>query len=170
MFIRQKIIYNQPYAYLVRTRWDKRSKKVKQKVSRYLGKIHNPDRIRNTAFSDYHDVDISSYLESADLKRIVADLVELEFHRHGFVKKSKYVMTNGILDVELDRLKKVFAMNEGFMNKHTVRDIFTYDKLLEEGTTRVPFKFAALFVNAGIDIDKELFIGLYEKLFSATLE
>ena len=169
MFIRQKLISNRPYAYLVNTKWDKRSKKVRQKVSRYLGRIIFLERVKNTSFSDYYSVDISKYVADNDLKTILRDLIELEFYRHGFLRRSKYMMLNGSKAVDLENIEEVYAMNEGFMNKYTLRSILKYHDLLEEGTTRIPFKFAALFVNAGIDLDKALFIELYQKLFSENL-
>lgn len=169
MFIRQKTIANQQYAYLVRTKWDKRSKKVKQKVSKYLGRIHTLDKIRNIPFSEYYHVDVDEYVLKHDLKHLVRDLVELEFYRHGFIKKNATCMMNGEQKVDIEKLEKVYAMNEGFMQKNTVRQIFKYDKLLDEHERRVPYKFAALFVNAGIDLDKELFIALYQKHFSDSL-
>ena len=70
MFIRQKIIYNNPYAYLVRTKWDKRSKKVKQKVSKYLGKIYHLERVKDTTFSDYYSCDIEKYIYDTPLKKM----------------------------------------------------------------------------------------------------
>jgi hypothetical protein len=169
MFIRQKMIANKPYAYLVRSKWDKRSKKVKQKVSKYLGKIQTLDRIRNTSFSEYYHVDVDEYVLKHDLHHLVRDLVELEFYRHGFIKKNTATMINGENEVDIEKLETVYAMNEGFMNKNTLRQIFKYDRLLDEREHKIPYKFAALFVNAGIDLDKELFIALYQKYFSDSL-
>ncbi len=166
MFIRQKTIYNNPYAYLVRTKWDKRSKKVKQKVSKYLGRIYNLDRVRNTSFEEYYGVDIDKYVSESTLKKIVRDLVQLEFHKHGFEQDGQGIMKNGIHSIQVDKIDKVFAMNEGFMNQNSLKEILKYDSLLAEGQQNIPFKFASLFVNAGIDIDKPLFIAIYQKFFS----
>ena len=166
MFIRQKTIYNNPYAYLVRTKWDKRSRKVKQKVSKYLGRIYHLDKVRNISFEEYYGVDIDKYVSESDLKKVVRDLVQLEFYKHGFELSENGIMENGAHSIELDKIDKVFSMNEGFMNHNTLREIFKYDSLLGDETKNVPFKFAALFVNAGIDIDKGLFIAIYQKFFS----
>lgn len=170
MFIREKIIYNQPYAYLVKTRWDKKSKKVKQKVHKYLGRIHRLDRIKNTTYSEYFKIDnFETHLSKVDIRNLVRNLIELELYRHGFIRKTKLRMFNGDITIDLEKMEKVYALNEGFLNRYTVKEIYKYDKLLEEGTIDVPFKFAALFVNAGLDIDKDLFIELYRKLFSDTM-
>jgi hypothetical protein len=57
-------------------------------------------------------------------------------------------------------------MNEGFLHRSTILEIYKYDKLLSETIHNVPFRFAALFVNAGLDIEKEVFIELYQRFFS----
>ena len=172
MFIREKIINNQSHAYLVSTRWDKKSKKVKQKVSKYLGKITRLEKVRNTPFLDYFTQysSLENYIQSNSLKKIILDLVELELYRHGFSKKvgSKYIMLNGEHEIDITNLKKPMALNEGFMHQKTILAIFRYDKLLDE-ENKIPYKFAALFVNAGVDIDKDLFIELYQKTFSYSL-
>lgn len=166
MFIRQKLIYNNPYAYLVKTKWDKKSKKVRQKVSKYLGRIYGLDRVRNRSFIEYFNVEIDNYVSETPFKKIVKDLIQLEFYRHGFEIKEKNLMENGVHTVDIEKIDKVFAMNEGFMNQNTVNQILRYDNLLGETNINIPFKFASLFVNAGIDIEKELFIALYQKSFS----
>lgn len=167
MFIREKIISNQPYAYLVRTKWDKRSKKVKQKVSKYLGKIQRLDRIKNTTYTEYyHIVNLESHISDITLQDLVHNLIELELHRHGFFKKSKHKMTNGSITIDIEFPEHVYALNEGFLHRKTILEIYKYDKLLSETINNVPFRFAALFVNAGLDIEKDLFIELYQRFFS----
>ena len=172
VFIRQKTIYNRPYAYLVSTRWDKRSKKVKQKVSKYLGKIMNLERVRDLPFLEYFASidDIEEYTRRNSMEDIIKDLVELELYRHGYLRREGdgRVMVNGEheIDIEgLDNLKGVFSLNEGFLAKETIRGIRDYDKIFKKAEDRYPFDFAALFVNAGINIDKELFISLYRRCF-----
>lgn len=161
------MIYNNPYAYLVRTRWDKKSKKVKQKVSKYLGKIYYLEKVRNVSFFEfYNDKDVEKYSSETPLNTIIMDLVRLEFYRHGFECKSSFILESGDQCINIDNIDKVYAINDGFMNKNTLRQILKYDSLLEEGTKNVPFRFAALFINAGISIDKELFIQLYQRFFS----
>ena len=169
MFIRQKIIYNNPYAYLVRTKWDKRSKKVKQKVSKYLGKIYHLERVKDITFSEYYSCDIEKYIYETPLKKMVDDLVRLELYRHGFTKLTKNTMTDGIKVIDITNIEKVLGLNEGFMHKSTLKQILKYDSLLDENERKIPFKFASLFVTAGINIDKELFILLYQKLFSESV-
>lgn len=166
MFIRQKTIYNNPYAYLVRTKWDKRSKKVKQKVSKYLGRVYHLDKVRNISFEEYYGVNLDKYVSESDLKKIVSDLVQLELYKHGFEQSREGIMENGTHSVDLNKIDKVFSMNEGFMNYNTLKEIFKYDFLLGDEAKNVPFRFASLFVNAGIDIEKGLFIAIYQKFFS----
>lgn len=175
IFIRQKIIYNRPYAYLVSTRWDKRSKKVKQKVSRYLGKIIRLEKVEDTGFLDYYpDIeDIDEYVKHNPIKDIVKDLVELELYRHGFSKQHGRMMINDKIKIEINRLPTmdgVFSMNEGFLAKETIKEILDFEKIFQKAEKRHPFDFAALYVNAGIDIDKRLFISLYKRFFSVAPE
>ncbi len=171
MFIREKIISNTPYAYLVRTKWDKRSKKVKQKVSKYLGKIHRLERVKNTTYKEYFQIiNLESHVSEISLSQLVHNLIELELYRCGFTKKSKHKMTNGVITIDIEFPEHVYAINEGFLHRKTILEIFKYDKLLDDSVTNVPFKFAALFVNAGIDIDKELFIEVYRHYFSDQID
>ena len=169
MFIRSKTISGRDYAYLVRTRWDKRKKTVRQKVSKYLGSITKLEKIKDITFFDYFDYDKDRYIANVSMKELVRDLVEFELFKHGFTKKSKYRMTNGVIEAQLDNMTEVFSMNEGYMNKHTLKEIERYYKILDQDEKKIPYKFAALFVNAGIDIDKELFIELYQKFFSDSI-
>lgn len=166
MFIRAKTISGRNYAYLVRTRWDKRSKTVKQKVSKYLGPITKLDKVKDIAFFDYYKFDKEKYINEVKIERLVRDLAELELYRHGFIKLNSSTMTNGVHKVDIEHVSQVFELNEGFMNKHTLKAILHYDKILDENERRIPYKFAGLFVNAGLDIDKELFVELYQRLFS----
>ncbi|MFW5852650.1 MAG: hypothetical protein ACOCUR_01335 [Nanoarchaeota archaeon] len=173
MFIREKIIYNKPYAYLVKTRWDKRSKKVKQKVHKYLGKIYKLEKVRNILFEEYFSFELETYVEETDLKDILYNLIEVELFRHGFEKSEKGdLMVLGDISIPLSPkdIEKVYQMNEGYLNKYTLKEIMRYYTLLDESINNVPFRFAALFVNAGINIDKDLFIQLYQKLFSDNID
>ncbi len=169
MFIRSKTISGRKYAYLVRTKWDKRSKKVKQKVSKYLGPIVQLEQISDLSFFDYYDYDFETYINTVKIDDLVFDLVELELVKHGFTKKSKNVLVNGPIEVDIKKMDKVFSMNEGFMHRFTLKEIGRYDKILD-AKKRIPYKFAALFVNAGIDIEKELFVELYQRFFSNNIE
>jgi hypothetical protein len=176
VFIRSKIIYGRKYAYLVKTKWDKKSKKVKQKVSKYLGSIQKFERIKNTDFLSYNEINYDHYIENKSIKDIVLDLAELELFRHGFIKietpkyKKQRIMSNGVKQFDLMNLNEVLEINEGYMNKITLKEIERYDKVLDENEKRIPFKFAALFVNAGIDIDENMFIDLYKRFFSEKLK
>ncbi len=151
------------------TRWDKRSKKVKQKVSKYLGRIRHLERLKNTTFDEYFSLDDKiSYAKTAHIHEIVKDLVELDLYRHGFTRENGRMMSDGRHSIDPDRLKdmkEVFAMNEGFLAKDTIRAILDYEKIFQKSEKRYAFDFAALFVNAGIDMDKELFIALYKRFF-----
>lgn len=170
MFIRAKKISGKEYAYLVRTRWDKRSKKVKQKVSKYLGSIRRLDKVKEIDFFEYHGLDKESYIREVSMKELVRDLVEFELYRHGFTKDDKGIMSDGVIQVNPDNLRKVLALNEGYMHNHTLKEIENYHTIIETEDSRMPYRFAALFVNAGIDIDKEMFIALYERFFSGYLD
>ncbi len=169
MFIRSKTISNKNYAYLVRTKWDKRSKKVKQKVSKYLGPIKKLDKIKDIEFFDYYNYDKNKYIDSVKIKDLVRDLTEHELFKHGFTRLTKYKMSNGAFEINLEKLDTVLEMNEGYMNRYTLRELEKYDKILDEAESKIPFKFASLFVNAGLNIDHDLFIELYQKFFSDSI-
>tara|TARA_B100001971_G_scaffold193767_1_gene199166 strand:- start:184 stop:714 length:531 start_codon:yes stop_codon:yes gene_type:complete len=173
MFIRVKNIRKKgkntiyQYAYAVENVWRKRRKEAKQMVKKYLGRVHKLDKKENNEFFEYYSItDTNQYTKKSNKNKIITDLVKLELVNHGFRGDGK-VLTNGVLTFDLVDNKfiggnKVLAINEGFLCKETVRRLIS-GKF--EGTEKeVGYKLAKAFVEAGLKVPEELFIGMFEKI------
>lgn len=166
MFIRTKKVKDYEYAYIVANKWKKG--KVKQKTKKYLGRVHRFEKISKIDFFKFFNIrNIDSYLKNSSKYKIMKELIQLELHNHGFQKygdiwqnKQCYVdITN--LRIFNNKGKNIaLAFNEGFLTNHTLRQIMKIKPQAEEDV----YKLAKAFVEAGINIPKEVFIGIYGKL------
>ena len=71
MFIRLKKVNGYEYAYLVRSVWDRKEKKVKQEVIKYLGNLRNPKRVHKLSLSGLSDMEldiIKKYMAGVKLR------------------------------------------------------------------------------------------------------
>ncbi len=143
MFIRKKKIKGREYAYLVENKWTEKG--TRQKVSRYLGKVLMPERRAEITIKEHLKVeDIKGYAAETGFKKIISDLVAVELFNHG-VKS-------------LDNINGVLQINEGFLCRHTVNELLNYAGNDESG-----IKLAELITGAGIKVEKDLFISLFDK-------
>ena len=166
------------YAYLVENKWKKRAKgrkKSRQKVKAYLGRVYNTDKKSDIDFLESLSIEnINKYIDEKSKKDIIIDLVKYELLKHGFDEVGGLV-SNGEIFFDLDKvefsvlegLKRkpgiVLSLNEGFMCKETIKRLTHF---YVEGTEEeIGYKYAKAFVEAGIDVPKEIFIGLFGKLF-----
>lgn len=183
VFIRTKKIKKKSgnvytYAYLVENKWKKRAvgkQKSRQKVKAYLGRVYNLEKKSELEFTEFRSIDnVEKYLKDTDKKDIIIDLVKFELLRHGFDEVGNFV-SNG--DIFLDLSKKEFSivedyknkggivlkLNEGFMCRETVKGLINF---YVEGTEEeIGYKYAKAFIEAGINVPKEIFVGLFGKLF-----
>lgn len=162
-FIRIKKIKNKEYAYLIKNRWLKTKKQPKQKVIGYLGRTIRPkikSHMNETSFFDFKNIyEPEDYTETNPKEKILKDLIEFEIARHD-------------IDIELDFNKPalkannrevVLKVNEGFMCSYTIKILKNLSPNGEE--EEVALELAKGFVNAGIAIPKEIFIGYFSKIF-----
>lgn len=159
MFIRSKKVKNQRYAYLVKNEWTKRGSR--QKSLGYLGRIISPEK---------KDVKIQANL-SGDFKNSVVDMIEKELIRHGFAKRDGKLVLDDIVyqNLSLKRKKKdvVLEMNEGFLCSHTIKGLVDFNPSGDESDG---VRLAEAIVSAGLNIDKETFLKLFEKIDKPVME
>lgn len=179
MFIRVKKIRKKDklyqYAYIVENRWRKRLKRGKkgsrQKVKSYLGRVYFPDKKDNKDFFEYYNIkDIDEYVKN-NKSRIINELIRLELINHGFKEKDEILSFNNIsFDIRNNEVystderniknkKIVLKLNDGFLCNETINNLVKRRFGDDAG-----YKFARAFVDAGINIPKELFVKLYESL------
>ena len=155
MFIRLKKVKGKTYAYKVKS---KRVRgKVKQKVVGYIGKALIPKKANSLDFFSFVKKDIGKY--NKHLKDVISDLVRWELFKHGLqdVRLEKNSLSLG------DQ-KIVLKINEGYLYDKTIKDIINFHAVGDDDYF-IGKEFAELFVKAGIDIPKELFVKLFEKVF-----
>ncbi|MBW2983499.1 hypothetical protein KY361_00105 [Candidatus Woesearchaeota archaeon] len=183
VFIRTKRIKKKSgniytYAYIVENKWKKRAKgrkKSRQRVKAYLGRVYKLDKSSELDFLELLSIkDIDNYVNSKSKKEVIIDLVKYELLKHGFDEVGSLV-SNGEIFFDLDKAEFsilegykrkqgiVLSLNEGFMCKETLRMLTHF---YAEGTEEeIGYKLAKSFVEAGIDVPKEVFVGLFAKLF-----
>lgn len=158
------------YAYIVENRraWGK----VKQRTKKYLGRVYRFDEINAAEFYEYFGIDpsdVSSYLEGKSVKEILFDLISLELYKYGFskVKNRKWLWSLDEINVDLrdnkfytSRGSVALGFNDGFLCKHYVSKLMNFRVNTEDDAILL----AKTFVEAGIDVPKEVYVGIFDKL------
>ena len=176
-FIRTKKISGNEYAYLVENKWYKRRHKGKnkgprQKVSKYLGRVYSFNKTENIDFLTFKKInDLEQYLKNNNKQKIFRDLVDWELWRHS-INKEEFIIeynnkkiiknarkptdnsdsvsgTNSVGNKEVS-----LRINEGFLNSFTLARLFN----LRAGDS---YFLAKCFVEAGIEIPKDVFVGVF---------
>ncbi len=163
-FIRTKNIKGNEYAYLIKNRWLKTRKQSKQKVIGYLGRVIKPvlkEGMKDISFFDFYNIyEPEDYLEESGKEKIVEDLLGYELARHdsnGYKINFDY----GDCSLTNEKRKVVVKINDGFMCSHTIKALKDFSAQGEE--EEVGLELAKAFVNAGIDVPKDIFIGYFLK-------
>ena len=167
-FIRTKKIKGTEYAYIVENKWRKRRKnKVKQIMSKYLGRVFRFDRVSVLDFFEFYKIeDINKYLDEKTKYDILYDLIKLELGNHGFEEEEGLLQKQGCyFDLKENRVrtqksKKIaIAMNEGFLTNYAIKKILRFEAFDDEEDG---YLLAKLFVEAGLNIPKEVFVGFFK--------
>jgi len=162
-FIRVKKIDGKEYAYLVENRWYKRRHKGKnkgprQKVSRYLGRVYKFNKEKDIDFYSFKKInDLEQYLKnnSNNKNNVFRDLIEWELFRHN-INKEEFTMDypNKKIINKSNNKEVSLKINEGFLNGFTLARLFN----LKSGDS---YYLAKCFVEAGIEVPKEVFVGVF---------
>ena len=170
-FIRIKKINGQEYVYLIRNKWTRQGSR--QKLSKYLGKLYVPTLDKpDLKFEDFSDINFEKSLS----RDIVRELVKWELARHGFqaVKKNLMVKDNcyanlATRDLYLEtgrgRSKAAIKLYNDFLAEYTLRKLLDF-KTEKIGMEIVGQEFARAFVIAGINVPKETFITIFQKIYN----
>jgi hypothetical protein len=156
MFIRVKRIKGQDYGYLVENSWTEKG--TRQRVSSYLGRILRPARVKSETLQGFLNLkNVSEYVRNSSYGEIISALVRLELYNHNSGKIEidfeKFLVRNKGKNI-------VVAMNEGFLCNHSLKRLMEYSP--EEDYSG--FLLADLITAAGIKIEKDVFVALFEKL------
>lgn len=161
-FFRIKKVKGKEYVYIVENEW--KSGSSRQKVKGYLGKSYRFDLKNDVDFRQFIKADsVKSYIESNDNSKIINDLVEWELFRFG-VDKSVFSIDLSNKKIQKGKKDVALLINEGFLCSLTLRNLLEF-KLVDEHTD--VYLFARAFVEAGIKVPQEVFVGLFEKLYKS---
>ncbi|MDO8740662.1 MAG: hypothetical protein Q7J54_03780 [Candidatus Woesearchaeota archaeon] len=148
------------YAYLVENKWT--SKGPRQTVRGYLGKV---------CFFDKKELMFNGNTKNIGYKELIKVLAKWELRKHGFDEKEEVFASNGIFFENNEIYKKqankkircVLAFNEGFLCDFTIKRLLDFN---EKGSEKeVGLKLAKCFVEAGIDVPKDVFVECFEKVY-----
>jgi len=174
-FIRLKKIKGNKYAYIVENTWKKG--RVKQHVKKYIGRVHKFSRQRFGSeeeeledFLKFVDNSLEEYLAKNDAKTIMLDTVRWELKNHGFVviddewRKDNLIFSEKKTAVLGNKTDAAFAFNEGMLNTFMLKKLLRFEYKGNE--EEIGYKMAKDFVELGIKVPKQIFIGLYEKILA----
>ncbi len=154
MFIRLKKIKGKDYAYMVHNSWTEKG--ARQKVTGYLGKVHKPERARQKTLKEFLALEsVEDYFSSKEYKEIVSGLIKLELHNHNL--EDSFFM-NGTELKTISGKDAVVQLNQGFLCNETIKKLLEYNPEQDDGYT-----LANLLTYAGLSLEKEHFILLFEK-------
>lgn len=168
-YIRTKKISGSRYAYLVDNVWE--DGRSRQKVRKYLGKVYALKKTKGRLqFSSTVGQDLDEYMEEAKAASLTGDAARYELLKHGFEQKDELLVSGKlVVDMKARRVYSrkdkdvVLGLNEGYLCEETLNGIFSA-KLFGEDDREQGLGLARLFVDAGIQIPKEIFISLFSKL------
>ena len=154
MFIRVKRISGQPYAYLVKSVWT--DKGARQKNQKYLGKVVKVGSV------PYEIPPVSSSFVRDSLHQLLTAA--------GFSHDNVYTKDDIQVSTSVTRHGKpcVLAINDGFLCDDTLHNALKLEEqkyiqdLINEG--RLTTTLAKSLVEAGLLVDEETYISLYEYL------
>lgn len=172
-FFRIKKIKGKEYAYIVKNEWKPTAKSVdtlrgimprgsRQKVKEYLGRAYRFELKNNADFVNYLKINVQSYIESNDKNRIINDLIKWELFKFG-ISKDEFFVNLTEKKIQKNRKSVVLLINDGFMCNMTLKNLLEFKTEGDEQTDG--YRFARAFVEAGIKVPQEVFIGLFGKLY-----
>ncbi len=157
MFIRVKNIHGRRYAYLVENRW--RNGSVKQHVRRYLGPVVKLEKTDDTPFAAWKEIDLAAYISNTPQRRILRDLIRHALMQHGFTEREDLTLRQW--GPRRNGKEVVLELSGGYYSKYTGTKLINFTPREE---SRPGQRLAEAFREAGVAIDKTLFILLYRKI------
>ena len=155
MFFRIKKIKGKEYVYIVENEW-KGKKGSRQKVKSYLGRAFRFQLKNDISFMDFLKIEnYEAYIKDNKKNKIIKNLVEWEIYKFGISADS--------IDLDNFEFKKskktiVFLINEGFMCNLTLKNLIKIDSEIDG------YNLARSFIEAGIKVPQEVFIGIFGKI------
>ena len=153
MFIRIKKIKGQDYGYLVQNSWTENG--ARQKVAKYLGKVHRPQKVYSKGLLEFVEKSAEQYFNEKEFKEIINDITKLELHNHG--ADDQFFVSEGDLKT-ISGKSCVIHANNGYITGETIKALHQYNAENDDG-----YFLANLITSAGLNVEKETFVLLFEK-------
>jgi len=132
---------------------------------------------KKTEFERYIGINLKEFIKDNDIEEIVRKMVEYETVKAGFEKsqEEKNVMMWGNIFINLKTFKTyvkrkhgsvgdvVLKSHEGFICKESVKELLKYNPMGEDEREDA-IMLAKLFVEAGLKVEKEIFIEVFAKV------
>jgi len=162
-FIRVKRIKGHKYAYFVENTWT--SSGPRQQSKKYLGKVVEFEPSSEQDFRTWIKEDFANFLEKSEFKALILDMIKFELKRRSF-KEDGDILSKEYMKIDLKNLRSidgrkpsVIKLNEGFLCELTLKNLLNYDGENDPSGARL----ASLLVNAGLNVEEEVFIALFDK-------
>ncbi len=160
------------YAYIVENRRNRKKKKVKQKFRKYLGRVYRPNKLNNMDFYEFHSIyDVQKYIKDTSKEKMINDLLEFELCNYGFKGENGVLRRdNCFVNIKERRVYNekdnnvALALNNGLLTSYAIEDLLNFKASFSDEETG--YKLAKAFVEAGIKVPKEVFVGIFEKINS----
>ncbi len=155
------------YAYIVENNYRKHGKTPKQKVKKYLGRVHFFEKTLKK--EEIVNQDLLS--QEGSFQEIITLLIEKELQERGFIKKENeyqrdQIAVNIITRQVYHKLtgKKVsLALNDGILANETLQNLIDF-KTPAAKEREMGKALGNAVVSAGITINKGLFIKIFQKV------
>ncbi len=160
-YIRTKKINGNKYAYLVEI--INTDKGPRQKVKQYLGRVHELEKKK----------EIGEINEGNTKEEILLNLIVPELSGRGFKEREHNLAYKNFIfnpkDFSLTKKTKnktskeaVISLEEGYLSSFTVQRIINFQKT--KNLNEDAHQLAKYFLEAGLQINQELFVRFYEKI------
>ena len=189
MFFRIKKIKGREYVYRVENKWYTTTKSVgtlqgsdmrvssfselahnsqprgsRQKVKGYVGSAYRFDLKNNADFMQFMKIEnIEMYIYNNKKNSIIRDLIEWEFFKFG-INKEEFLIDMNNSTIQKKKKNVALLINDGFMCNLTLKNLLEFKPEGDEETDG--YHLARAFVEGGIKIPEEIFVGLFGKLYS----
>ena len=161
VFFRIKKIKGKEYAYIVENRW--KAKGSRQKVKSYVGRIYRFNLTNDVDFLSYLKIqDIQNYVGNNDKNRIMSDLIGWELSKFG-ISKEEFLIDLGNLRIQKNKKDVALLINDGFMCGLTLKSLLNFKP--EGDEQEDGYRLARAFVEAGIKVPQDIFVGIFSKLY-----
>ncbi|MBI1935999.1 hypothetical protein HYS31_06170 [Candidatus Woesearchaeota archaeon] len=160
-FFRIKRIKGKEYCYSVENEWKRKSSR--QRVKQYIGRAYRFSISNDISFSEYLKIsDLNSYIENNEKSRIIKDLINWELSRFD-ISKEKFLIDIEEAKIQKNKKNIVFFIDDGFMCGITLKKLLEFAPEGDEQSDG--YRLARAFIEAGIKVPQEIFIGLFGKLY-----